>query len=93
VSIRTARGIEPPEHESHVTPITTTRQMIRYSPFPVMALTARSLHCSGSVRLQSYFHRPDEPAGMPVHDPIPTLVRQRNGRKTMRTAGDSNRFR
>jgi len=34
-----------------------------------MALTARSLHCRDSVRLQSYFHRPDEPVSTPARDP------------------------
>jgi hypothetical protein len=34
-----------------------------------MALTARSLHCRDSVRLQSYFHRPYEPVSMPARDP------------------------
>jgi hypothetical protein len=30
----------------------------------------RSLrHCSNSVRLQCYFHRPDDPVSMPLHDP------------------------
>jgi len=37
-----------------------------------VALTARSLHCRDFVRLHSYFHHPDEPAGMPAHDPEET---------------------
>jgi hypothetical protein len=36
---------------------------------PLLALTARSLHCRDSVRLQSYFQRPDEPVGTPARDP------------------------
>jgi len=46
------------------------------SPCLVLALTARSLHCSGSVRLQSYFARPDETVSMPGLDPyLPLLTR------------------
>jgi len=37
-----------------------------YAP---LALTARSLHCRGSVRLQSYFHRPGEAVSTPARDP------------------------
>jgi len=36
---------------------------------PELALTARSLYCRDSVRLQSYFHRPDEYVSMPALDP------------------------
>ncbi len=40
------------------------RQALRL--VPASALTARSLHCRVPVRLQSCFHRPAEPAGMPA---------------------------
>ena len=45
-----------------------------------MAQTARSLHCRDSVRLQSYFHRPDEPVSTPARDPqLPSgLTHQRS---------------
>jgi len=33
-----------------------------------LAMTARSLHCRDSVRLQCYFHRSDELASMPARD-------------------------
>jgi len=39
----------------------------------LLALTARSLHCRGSVRLQSYFHRPGEAVSTPARDPKLTL--------------------
>jgi hypothetical protein len=45
----------------------------------LVALTARSLHCSGSVRLQSYFLRPDEPVSMPARDPISPCCRVARG--------------
>ena len=35
-----------------------------------LALTARSLHCSGYVRLQHYIPCFDEAVGTPAHDPI-----------------------
>jgi hypothetical protein len=38
-----------------------------------VALTARSLHVSGSVRLQSYFHRSGEPVNVPARDLKRTL--------------------
>ena len=41
---------------------------------PVPALTARSLHCRNSVRLQGYFPRPDEPVSTPVLDPEETSI-------------------
>ena len=39
------------------------------SRLPLMALTARSLHCRDSVRLHSYFHRTGEPVSTPARDP------------------------
>ena len=47
------------------------QEMAKWAPCcaysqPLMALTARSLHCRDSVRLQSYFHRPDEPVSTPL---------------------------
>jgi hypothetical protein len=40
-----------------------------------MALIARSLHCSGAVRLQSNIPCSDEPVSTPVRDPDPTFLR------------------
>ena len=45
-------------------------------PCRFLALTARSLHCRDSVRLQSYFHRPDEPVRTPARDPKQTRCRE-----------------
>src|SRR5262245_34955267 len=42
-------------------------------PRQLLALTASSLHCRDSVRLQSYIPCPDEPASTPVRDPGRTL--------------------
>jgi hypothetical protein len=43
-----------------------------YRAHPRLYLTARSLHCRDSVRLQSYFHRPDEPVSTPARAPNQT---------------------
>jgi hypothetical protein len=37
-----------------------------------LAQRRRTRHCSNSVRLQSYIHRPDEPVNMPARDPTRT---------------------
>jgi hypothetical protein len=44
------------------------------SRLPLMALTARSLHCRDSVRLHSYFHRTGEPVSTPARDPKRIVV-------------------
>jgi hypothetical protein len=40
----------------------------------LVALTARSLRCRDTVRLQCYVHRPDEPVSMPARDPNQTCA-------------------
>ena len=47
----------------------------------LLALTARSLHCRDSVRLQSYFHRPDEPVSTPPRDPDRPSTEGVNGKE------------
>jgi hypothetical protein len=47
-------------------PMLLERRQHDYGLRQFLALTARSLHRGDSVRLQSYFHRPDEPVSTPA---------------------------